>query len=140
MFNKIRVSTLAATLGVALLAASAVPQLAASEFDKKTVVTFNAPVEISGQVLPSGTYVFKTLEGASNLVMVMNADESHVYGTFNTIPIAAASIPEKARVELSEGIGGAPEAFRAWFYPGVSYGWEFPATKAQKQAAAERAD
>jgi len=140
MFNNIRVSTLAATLGVALLAATAVPQLAASEFDKKTFVTFNAPVEISGRVLLPGTYVFKTIGNDGYVVTVYNADENRVYGTFHATPVESATIPDKARVELSESTGSAPEAIRAWFYPGVSHGWEFPATRMQKQAAAERAD
>ena len=78
MFDKIRVSSFAVTLGVALLAAAAVPQLRASEFDKKTIMTFSAPVEISGHTLPAGTYVFKTLDNNRDVVMVMNSEESRI--------------------------------------------------------------
>lgn len=133
MFDKIRVSSLAVTLGAALLAATALPQLKASESDKKTIVSFNTPVEITGQVLPAGTYVFKTLGDVENdIVTVTNQDESHLYGIFRAIPIETSTVSGKARVELSEGPGNAPEAVRAWFYPGVNYGWEFPAAKAEK--------
>jgi hypothetical protein len=140
MFSNIRVSGLALTLGAVLLAATAVPQLSASELDKKTVVTFDAPVEISGQVLPAGTYVFKTYGDDLNTVVVTNAGEDHEYGIFLAVPIETSTIPDRARVELSEGSGAAPEAVRAWFYPGINYGWEFPASRTRKQAAAERAD
>src|ERR1017187_4674945 len=92
MFDKIRVSSLAVTLGVALLAAAAVPQLRASEFDKKTIMTFSAPVEISGHALPAGTYVFKTLENNRNVVMVMNSEENRVYALLQTIPIETSAV------------------------------------------------
>jgi hypothetical protein len=140
MFDKIRVSSLAVTLGVALLAAAAVPQLRASEFDKKTIMTFSAPVEISGHALPAGTYVFKTLENNRNVVMVMNSEENRVYALLQTIPIETSAVPDKVRVEFSERPSNAPAAIHAWFYPGDNYGWEFPSPKAEKQIIAQRAD
>ena len=42
-----------------LLAALVVPKARADEWDKKTIVSFSAPVQIPGTVLPAGTYVFK---------------------------------------------------------------------------------
>ena len=140
MFNNIRVLSLAVTLGVALLATSAVPQLRASEFDKKTIMTFSAPVEISGHALPAGTYVFKTLGDNRDVVMVMNSEENHVYALLLTIPIETSAVPDKARVEFSERPSNAPEAIHAWFYPGDNYGWEFPSPKAEKQIIAQRTD
>jgi hypothetical protein len=140
MFDKIRVSSLAVTLGVALLAAAAVPQLRASEFDKKTIMTFSAPVEISGHTLPAGTYVFKTLENDRNIVVVMNSEENRVYALLQTIPTETSAIPDKVRVELSERPGNAPAAIHAWFYPGDTHGWEFPSPKAEKQNIAQRTD
>src|ERR1700693_3994057 len=100
MFDKIRVSSLAVTLGVALLAAAAVSQLRASEFDKKTIMTFSAPVEISEHALPAGTYVFKTLENNRNVVMVMNSEENRVYALLQTTPIEISAVPDKVRVEF----------------------------------------
>ncbi|MGD1073478.1 MAG: hypothetical protein ABSB15_25485 [Bryobacteraceae bacterium] len=140
MFNRIRVSTLAATLGVALLAAAAVPQLSAGEFDNKTIVSFGSAVEISGQVLPAATYVFRTLSDNRDLVQVVNLEENHVYGMFSAIPIENSTLPGKARFELFESNGSTPEAVHAWFYPGLNYGWEFPASKTRNQAQTERAD
>lgn len=125
MFNRIRVSSLAVTLGAALLAATAVPQLRASELDKKTVMTFNTPVELSGQVLPAGTYVFKTVANDRDLVLVTNGDENRVYALLFATPIETPAAPDKVRVELSERPGNSPEAIHAVFYPGDNVGWEF---------------
>ena len=46
----------------------------ADQHDKKTIVTFNAPVEIPGKALPVGTYVFKLLDsmGNRNIVQVFD--------------------------------------------------------------------
>jgi hypothetical protein len=117
-------------LGVALLAATAVPQLRASDRDKKTIITFSAPVRVSGVILPAGTYVFKTLsEEDRNVVVVTNRQETQIAATVETIPIEAPAIPEKARVELSEGAANTPETLSAWFYPGDPNGWSFSALK-----------
>ncbi|MGI9071033.1 MAG: hypothetical protein ACR2JB_06850 [Bryobacteraceae bacterium] len=51
------------------------------------IVTFSSPVEIPGQVLEAGTYVFKLAHSESDrdLVQVFNKDETHLYGTFLAI-------------------------------------------------------
>ncbi len=127
MWNQTRLTVI--TLGAAMFALSAVPHLRADEFDKKTVMTFSGPVEISGDTLPAGTYVFKTLRDDRNVVEVINANEDHVVGVFRTIGIIAPDIPDEPRVELSEGKANRPQAVHAWFYRGESLGWEFPAGK-----------
>jgi hypothetical protein len=52
----------------------------ADERDKKTIVTFSAPVEIPGKALPVGNYVFKLLDtsGNRNIVQVFDKDEQHL--------------------------------------------------------------
>ena len=124
-FDRIRVSSLAVTLGAALLAVAAAPQMKASELDKKTVLNFSAPVEISGQTLPAGSYTFKTLDQDRDVVVVMNRDENRVFGTFLTVPIEVAKTPDQTRVVFSESSADSPEAIHAWFYPGDKLGWEF---------------
>ena len=58
-------------LGLAVLGA-VLPRATADEWDQKTVFTFGGPVEIPGQVLPAGTYVFKLADSPSdrNIVQV----------------------------------------------------------------------
>ena len=48
-----------AAIGLVLLGALFVRNVRADEWDKKTIVSFSAPVQIPGTVLPAGTYVFK---------------------------------------------------------------------------------
>jgi hypothetical protein len=70
------------------LLGTALPQAKADEMDQKTVFTFSGAVEIPGQVLLPGTYVFKLMDSQSdrNIVQVFNKNENHLYGTFLTIP------------------------------------------------------
>src|SRR5271154_5836178 len=58
----------------------------ADERDQMTVYTFSGPVELPGQILDAGTYVFKVLDAESDrhIVQVYNEDQSHLYGTFLT--------------------------------------------------------
>jgi len=99
----------------------------ADDWDQRTVITFGAPVEIPGQVLLPGTYVFKLADSSSdrNIVQVFNKDESHLYGTFLAIPDYRVHPSDKPIITFSERPAGTPEAVRAWFYPGQDYGHDF---------------
>src|SRR5437868_546878 len=70
------------------LLGSMLPQAKADDWNQKTIFTFSGPVEIPGQALTAGTYVFKLADSQAdrNIVQVFNKDENHLYGTFLTIP------------------------------------------------------
>src|SRR5260370_16356178 len=72
---------------VLLLMLSLSPRGRADDWDKKTVVTFGQDVEIPGQVLPAGTYVFKLFRSNSDrfIVQVWSQDESQLLATLTTI-------------------------------------------------------
>jgi hypothetical protein len=118
------------------------PQAKADEYNQKTIFTFSGPVEIPGQVLSAGTYVFKLADSQSDrdIVQVFNKDENHLYGTFLTIPDYRLKTPGKPILTFEERAAGAPEAVRAWFYPGDNYGHEFvyPKAKAVELAKANK--
>ena len=102
----------------------------AQTWNKKTTVTFSAPVEIPGvgaQVLPAGVYVFKLLDSLSDrhIVQVFNKDESHVYATILAIPNYRLRATDKTVMTFAERAAGEPQAIRAWFYPGDNSGQEF---------------
>jgi hypothetical protein len=102
----------------------------ADEWNKATVVTFNAPVEIPGvgaQVLPAGTYVFKLLDSQSNrnIVQIFNERRDHVFSTILAIPNFRLQATDKTVMTFKERAAGQPEAIRAWFYPGNRWGQEF---------------
>jgi hypothetical protein len=121
-----------------LCAVSMTLNLKADEWNKKTVFTFSAPVEIPGQVLTPGTYVFKLLDTASDrhIVQVFNKDQNHLYSTFLTIPDFRMKPADKPLISFEERAAGSPEAIKAWFYPGDNYGNEFvyPKTRAVQLA------
>jgi hypothetical protein len=104
-----------------------VPRAAADESDQKTTFTFSGPVEIPGQVLQAGTYVFKLADSESDrdIVQVFNKDENHLYGTFLAIPDQHLRPAGKPIITFDETPAGSPEAVKAWFYPGDDYGHEF---------------
>jgi hypothetical protein len=103
------------------------PAARADESNQKTVFTFSAPVEIPGQILPGGTYVFKLADSSGNrhIVQVFNKEETHVFGTFLAIPDYRLRPSEKPIITFHERPAGSPEAIKGWFYPGRNYGHEF---------------
>jgi hypothetical protein len=111
----------------------------ADEWDQKTVFTFSGPVEIPGQVLLPGTYVFKLADSLSdrNIVQVFNKKEDHLYGTFLAIPDYRARPSGKPIITFRERAAGSPEAVRAWFYPGETYGHDFVYPKPKAVALAK---
>jgi hypothetical protein len=119
-----------------------VPTAKADESDQKTIVTFNEPVEIPGQVLSPGTYVFKLADSDEDrdIVQVYNKDENHLYGTFITIPDYRLQPAGKTIISFDEQPSGSPEALRAWFYPGENYGHEFvyPKSRALELASTNK--
>jgi hypothetical protein len=110
-----------------LAATFLLPGARADEWNQKTVVTFGAPVEIPGQILPAGTYVFKLANSHSSrhIVQVFSKDETRVFGTFLAIPGYRVRPSEKTILRFEERATGSPQAIKAWFYPGRTYGHEF---------------
>lgn len=113
-------------LGV-LLYGAVPPRAKADEWNKKTIVTVNAPVELPGVVLPAGTYVFQLLDSPSDrdIVEVFNQDESHIYATIMAISEYRLEPTNETIITLEERPKDSPEAIKEWFYPGDLNGLEF---------------
>ena len=122
-----------AVLCMAFLGTTLSPNVKADDYDKKTTVTFSQPIEIPPvyitgmRVLPAGTYVFKLLNSSSNrhIVQIFNADQTRIYATILAIANYRLTPKDKTVITFNEGVRGAPEAIRAWFYPGANWGEEF---------------
>jgi len=114
------------TLTTALVS-SAVPRAKADEWDKRTVVTLNAPVEVPGKVLAAGKYVFKLANNDSDrqVVQIFTEDETQVLATILAVPAYRFEPNSETVITLEERPGNSPEAIRKWFYPGDQYGVEF---------------
>ena len=113
-----------------LVALTFLPSAKADEWNRKTTVTFSAPVEVPGvgaQTLPAGTYVFKIVDSGSDrhIVQIFNQAEDHVYTTILAIPNFRLRTTGKTVMTFKERAAGQPEAIRAWFYPGRNWGEEF---------------
>ena len=117
-------------LSLAVLCALAVPTANADDWNRKTVITFNGPVEVPGvgqHNLPAGTYVFKIVDSQSDrhIVQIFNQDGTQVLTTIIAIPNYRLKTTNKTVITFRERPAGEPEALRAWFYPGRSWGEEF---------------
>lgn len=118
--------------GVTLLGIGALPQAKASEMDKEVRMTFSAPVQIPGKVLPAGTYVFRRwyMAGNPNAMLVMNADDQKPLGVVMYLPNSyennaapqwsAGGGDARANIHVSFGEppANAPQPLSSWNYPG----------------------
>ena len=114
-------------LAVSSLGATVLPSARADEWNKKTVVTFSQAVEVPGKILPAGTYTFQLLDSTSDrhIVQIFNADGTHIIATILAINNYRLEPTGDTVMKFRETPGDAPEALRAWFYPGDNFGQEF---------------
>src|SRR5271167_1231881 len=121
------VNTVLVVAALSFVGAVSAPGARADQWNKKTVMTFNQPVEIPGQILPAGTYTFKLLESPSDrhIVQVFNADGTQLIATILTINDYRLQPTGRTVVKFAEQPGDAPDALKAWFYPGDNFGQEF---------------
>ena len=98
----------------------------ADEADQATKISFSQPIQVPGQVLPSGTYLF-TLANTDdlNMVQIFSLDRTHLYATLETIPTEDRQVPGDTTVTLVEPGAGKPDVLLKWFYPGEETGHEF---------------
>jgi hypothetical protein len=126
-------------VAIALLCTTINPTAKASAWDKKTIVTFDKSVEIPGQVLPAGTYIFTLLDSASgsrNIVQIWNEDQSQLIATTQTISTYVAQPFEGPVIRLQDYSPDSPMVIRSWFYPGETDGHEFVYSESQSQELA----
>jgi hypothetical protein len=126
----------AALVAVGLMAAPA----HADEWNKLTYLTFSAPVTMPGVTLPAGTYRFELMDPDTSrrVIRVSDKDGSKQFGIFLSISDRKLEPSDDPVVMFREMPAGLPQAVRAWFYPGETYGYEFvyPHDQAEKIAKA----
>lgn len=111
----------------------------ADENNQSTKITFSAPVQIPGQMLPAGTYIFRQAEPNDdlNLVQIFNADGRVLYATLQTIPAERKESTDHTAITLAEPESGKPDLLVKWFYPGSLTGHEFVYSQQQEQKVAQ---
>ena len=115
---------------LSLVVLTFLPNVKGDDWNRKTIVTFSAPVEVPGvgaQVLPAGTYIFRIANNDTtrHVVQILNEDGTHVFTTILAIPNLRLKVTGKTVMTFGERAAGQPEAIRAWFYPGHEWGEEF---------------
>jgi len=117
------------TIAAILLVLSLSCRAKADDGDKKTIVTFDQDVEIPGQVLPAGTYVFKLFRSNSDrfIVQVWDGSESQLLATLMTIGDSYPNPRGKAYfvLDTSATDEGYPPAVVSWFFAGTDEGRDF---------------
>jgi hypothetical protein len=111
----------------------------ADESDLNTKITFSEPIQIPGQVLPAGTYVFRLADpdGTQNIVQVFNSDRTVLYATLETETAEREQTTDDTAVTLAKQGPGKPDALLKWFYPGHQTGNEFVYSKQERKALAQ---
>jgi hypothetical protein len=114
-------------LGAMFLVPSTAP---ADDWNRLSTVIFDRPVQIPGQVLPAGIYVFKLAElsGEHNVVQVWNADQTILYATVMGLPEYKGDAPSENRFILEQR-EDAPALLKSWFHEGTTYGERFVYSK-----------
>jgi hypothetical protein len=135
------INKLALTIAsIGLLGAAMAPSVRADEWNKRTVLTVNEPIQVPNQTLQPGKYVMRLMDSPSNrhIVQIYDATEQHLITTVLAIPNFRLALTGKTQFTFWETPPGQPKALRAWFYPGDNYGQEFayPKSEAVSIAAA----
>ena len=114
-------------LATMFIGAAVLPSARADEWNKKTQLTFSQSVEVPGKILPAGTYTFKLLDSPADrhIVQIFDADGTHLITTVMAINNYRLKPTGETVIKFSEQPADAPEALKAWFYPGDNFGQEF---------------
>ena len=114
-------------LGAFLLCTAFTPPTKADDWNHKTIVTFSDSIEVPGQVLPAGTYVFKLMDSSSDrhIVQIWTEDEQQLITTIHTVANQRMRPAGRTIFEFDERPADSPQALHAWFYPGATVGEEF---------------
>jgi len=142
MIRNFKAFAAASCLGVATLAVSQFAM--ADQWNKKTILTVNEPIQVPGKVLQPGKYVMKLLDSPSNrhIVQIFNEREDQLQTTVLAIPNYRLQPTGNTEFQWWEVPAGQPRAMRAWFYPGDNFGQEFayPKTAAVQIATVNNAN
>jgi hypothetical protein len=95
------------------------PNVRADEWNQATLFTFNQPVQIPGQVLPAGTYLFELVNNFNHeIVRISNADRTNVIALIQARPATQKGFNGKSAIVLAERGSSQPPAVVAWSFAG----------------------
>jgi hypothetical protein len=134
-----RLKALAIATGLGVFGIALAPNALADQWNKRTILTVNEPIQVPGKVLQPGKYVMRLLDSPSNrhIVQIFNGDESHIVATVLALPNYRLEPTGKTEFGFWETPPGQPRALRAWFYPGDNFGQEFAYPKSEAVSIAQ---
>jgi hypothetical protein len=99
----------------------------ADQWDKKTILTVDQPIQVTETLLEPGQYVLKLADSNSDrhIVQIFNRDQTRIIDTVLAIPNYRLQPTGHSRFAFWETPAGSAKALRAWFYPGDNFGQEF---------------
>ena len=130
-------TALAMVCGAVLAGAVFTESARADEWNKKTVLTVNEPIQIRDTYLEPGQYVLKLYNSPSerHVVQIFNRDESRIINTVFAVPKQRYEVSGHTEFTFWETPAGKARALRSWFYPGDQIGQEFPYPKHLRDVA-----
>jgi hypothetical protein len=113
--------------GVALALGMVANPAQADEWNKRTTLTIDQPMQVQDTYLDPGQYVFKLLDSQSDrhIVQIYNADQNHLITTILAIPDYRVQVTGKSHFTMWETPAGYVSALKEWYYPGDNFGQEF---------------
>jgi LPXTG-motif cell wall-anchored protein len=138
-FHRRTGTSLAAVCALAIGAGLLAPHRAqADQWDKRTIITVDQPIQVTDTYLEPGTYVFKLANSSNDrhIVYIFNADENRLINTVMAIPNYRVQPTGNSRFTFWETPPGTARAVRDWFYPGDNFGQEFRYPKNPRQLVA----
>jgi LPXTG-motif cell wall-anchored protein len=129
--------TALAIFGLTLATGALTSPARADQWDKRTILTVNQPVQVTDTVLEPGQYVLRLLDSQSDrhVVQIFNRDQTHIINTVLAIPTERLQPKGKTEFSFWETPPGTYKALRTWYYPGDSFGQQFAYPKHLQQVA-----
>ena len=140
LFFRIHLAPVLAMTGVLAVASGIMASRAqADQWNKKTILTVNEPIQVTDTVLDPGKYVFMLENSPSDrhIVRIFNEDQTRLVDTAMAMPNYRIQPTGNSRFMFWETPPGTGRALRAWFYPGDNFGQEFPYPKHAKVLTAQ---
>jgi hypothetical protein len=111
----------------------------ADSWNQETKITFTRPVQIPGQVLPAGTYVFKLADsdGDRNVVQIFSENQKRLYATLQTIATLREEPAGDTEITVADQGSAGPDVLLSWFYPGEDEGYMFVYPKSLRKELAQ---
>lgn len=125
--SKLLLRSMALAAALAILAPAPAGALGMT-YDKLTLLTFSAPVQIPGATLTAGTYRFRLTnpDTSRNVMQVLSHDGGIVYGMFHTTPVYRVNVSYAAPVvTFMEVPADVAPPIKSLFYEGESNGYAF---------------